>query len=167
MSRWTKIKKIIAPAEDDFEEEKEKPIYEIQEMPDPKFRLKIIKPLNYFIRQADFEDGETKSNDEMLPCLKTRRKYIPAQPFHKSNGNHTSMSHSDLNTEAKELSCTSMNHKEGGWPEHIRAELSEHTNKFIRQTCKEDMFKWTVTGLIKKTESVLKQNNIKLLKQSQ
>ena len=29
----------------------------------------------------------------------------------------------------------------------------------FRQTCKEDMFKWTVTGLIKKTETVLKQNN--------
>ena len=28
-----------------------------------------------------------------------------------------------------------------------------------RQTCKEDMFKWTVTGLIKRTETVLKQNN--------
>ena len=30
---------------------------------------------------------------------------------------------------------------------------------FYRQTCKEDMFKWTVTGLIKRTETVLKQNN--------
>ena len=159
MSKWTKIKKIIAPIEDDLEEVTEKPLYEIQEIPDPKFRLKIVKPLNYFIREIDFQDGETKSCDELLPCPKTRRKYIPAQPFHKTNGNHISMSHSDLNTEAKELSCTSMNHREGGWPEHIKAELSEHTNKFIRQTCKEDMFKWTVSGLIKKTENVLRQNN--------
>ena len=37
--------------------------------------------------------------------------------------------------------------------------MIEHKNKFIRQMCKEDMFKWTVTGLIKKTENVLKQNN--------
>ena len=34
--------------------------------------------------------------------------------------------------------------------------LDDHN---FRQTCKEDMFKWTVTGLIKKTETVLKQNN--------
>ena len=47
----------------------------------------------------------------------------------------------------------------GGWPEHVRTEMVEHKNKFIRQTCKEDMFKWTVTGLIKKTETILKQNN--------
>ena len=47
---------------------------------------------------------------------------------------------------------------EGGWPEHVKPEMIEHRNKFIRQvrsrsrgwrielfvqTCKEDMFKWT------------------------
>ena len=159
MSNWTKVKSIVAVKEDDPEEIEDKPIYEIQEMSDPKFRLKIIKPLNYFIRPAEFQDGETKSQDEMLPCPKTRKKYIPAQPFHKTNGSHTRMSHSELNTDAKEMSSTSMNHTEGGWPEHVKSELSEHKNKFIRQTCKEDMFKWTVTGLIKKTENILKQNN--------
>jgi hypothetical protein len=55
MSNWTKIKQIVAEKDNDPEEVEEKPIYERQEMPDPKFRLKIIKPLNYFIRQAEFQ----------------------------------------------------------------------------------------------------------------
>ena len=53
---------------------------------------------------------------------------------------------------------SSINHMEGGWPEHVKPEMIEHRNKFIRQvssrswgwrtelfvqTCKEDMFKWT------------------------
>ena len=46
-----------------------------------------------------------------------------------------------MNTDAKKIVQASMNHTEGGWPEHVRTELVEHKNKFIRQTCKEDMFK--------------------------
>ena len=54
------------------------------------------------------------------------------------------MAHSDMNTEAKTIKVSNMNHVEGGWPEHVRTEMIEHKNKFIRQTCKEDMFKWLV-----------------------
>ena len=160
MSKWGKVKSIVAVKDVEPEEyEEEEPIYEILEMPEPKFRLKIYKPLNYFMRKAEFQDGETKVHDEMLPCPKTRKKYIPSQPFHKSDGHHIPMSHSDMNTEAKTIVATSMNHTEGGWPEHVKPDQIEQANKFIRQTCKEDMFKWTVSGLIKKTERVLKQNN--------
>ena len=160
MSKWDKVQNMVAEKEGENEEiEEDRPIIEIREIPDPKFRFKILRPLNFFIRKAKFQDGETKAQDEMLPCLTTRNKYIPLQPFHKSQGSHTPMSHSAVNTEAKKIVETSMNHKEGGWPEHVKTDMIEHKNKFIRQTCKEDMFKWTVTGLMKKTENVLKQNN--------
>lgn len=43
------------------------------------------------------------------------------------------------------MEVSSVNHVEGGWPEHVKPELIEHRNKFIRQTCKEDMFKWTTS----------------------
>ena len=39
------------------------------------------------------------------------------------------------------------------------AGVDDYEYILFRQTCKEDMFKWTVAGLIKKTENVLKQNN--------
>ena len=160
MSKWTKVQTLVGEKEAEIvEEDDDKPIFEIKEIPDPKFRFKILRPLNFFLRKAEFKDGETKAQDEMLPCPTTRNKYIPLQPFHKSQGSHTPMSHSAVNTEAKQIVGTSMNHKEGGWPEHVKTEMIEHKNKFIRQTCKEDMFKWTVTGLMKKTENVLKQNN--------
>ena len=42
------------------------------------------------------------------------------------------MAHSDMNTEAKTIKMSSMNHTEGGWPEHVRTEMVEHKNKFIR-----------------------------------
>ena len=47
-------------------------------------------------------------------------------------GLHTSMAHSDMNTEAKTIKTQGMNHTEGGWPEHVRTEMVEHKNKFIR-----------------------------------
>ena len=47
-------------------------------------------------------------------------------------GFHTSMAHSDMNTEAKTIKMSGMNHTEGGWPEHVRTEMIEHKNKFIR-----------------------------------
>ena len=160
MSKWNKVQSLVAEQEKEPEEnDEDKPIYEIKEMPEAKLRFKILKPLNYFMRKAEFQDRESKVDEEMLPCPKTRKKYIPLQPFHKSQGSHTPMSHSDMNTTAKIVKGTSMNHMEGGWPEHVKTDLIEHKNKFIRQTCKEDMFKWTVTGLIKKAEKVLKQNN--------
>ena len=60
MSKWGKVQKLVAVKnKEPEEEEEEEPIYEIQEMPDP-FRLKIIRPLNYFIQKAEFQDGETK-----------------------------------------------------------------------------------------------------------
>jgi hypothetical protein len=31
---------------------------------------------------------------------------------------------------------SSVNHVEGGWPEHVKPELIEHRNKFIRQVNK-------------------------------
>ena len=132
--------------------------------------------LAWLCRHTNFTDSETKAEDEMMPDFGVRRKYILSQPFQKSVGNHTAMAHSDMNTEAKTIKVSNMNHVEGGWPEHVRTEMIEHKNKFIRQTCKEDMFKWfvgdikvfftsqstptrTVTGLIKRAETVLKQNN--------
>ena len=42
------------------------------------------------------------------------------------------MAHSDMNTEAKTIKTQGMNHTEGGWPEHVRTEMVEHKNKFIR-----------------------------------
>lgn len=42
------------------------------------------------------------------------------------------MAHSDMNTEAKTIKMSGMNHTEGGWPEHVRTEMIEHKNKFIR-----------------------------------
>ena len=42
------------------------------------------------------------------------------------------MAHSDMNTEAKTIRMSGMNHTEGGWPEHVRTEMVEHKNKFIR-----------------------------------
>ena len=42
------------------------------------------------------------------------------------------MAHSDMNTEAKTIKMSGMNHTEGGWPEHVRTEMVEHKNKFIR-----------------------------------
>ena len=160
MSNWDKVQSVVTEQDTSLDEpEEDKPLYEIREIQDAQFRLKIIKPLTYFIRKAKFQDSETKVQDEMLPCPKTRKKYIPSQPFHKSQGTHTPMSHSDANTTAKKIVGTSMNHMEGGWPEHVKTEMIEHKNKFIRQTCKEDMFKWTMVGLMKRTENVLKQNN--------
>ena len=60
MSNWTKVKSIVAVKDDDPEEIEDKPIYDIKKMPDPKFCLKIIKPLNYFIQPAEFQAGEMK-----------------------------------------------------------------------------------------------------------
>ena len=42
------------------------------------------------------------------------------------------MAHSDMNTDAKTIKMSGMNHTEGGWPEHVRTEMVEHKNKFIR-----------------------------------
>ena len=84
------------------------------------------------MRQPAFGDSETKANDEMLPDSAVRKKYILSQPFEKCVGSHTSMAHSDMNTEAKTIKMSSMNHTEGGWPEHVRTEMVEHKNKFIR-----------------------------------
>ena len=91
-----------------------------------------MRPVTYFMRQPAFGDSETKANDEMLPDSAVRKKYILSQPFEKCVGSHTSMAHSDMNTEAKTIKMSSMNHTEGGWPEHVRTEMVEHKNKFIR-----------------------------------
>ena len=146
MSKWSKIKmvKTMVKGEkkDGEEEEDEDVLYEIMDLPDPKYKFKFLKPVTYFMRQTMFSDSETKVADEMMPDFAVRRKYILSQPFEKAVGNHTSMAHSDMNTEAKTIKVSNMNHVEGGWPEHVRTEMIEHKNKFIRQTCKEDMFKW-------------------------
>ena len=162
MSKWgkvKKIKKILAVTSDEPEEPKEEKLYDIQVMPEPKYKQKVVKPVSYFVRQAEFQDSETLGLEEIHPCHETRKNFIPSQPFHKIQGSHVQKAHSDMNTETTVVSNTSMNHTEGGWPEHVKAELSDQRSKFIRQTCKEDMFKWTMSSLIKKTESVLKQNN--------
>ena len=98
MSKWNKVQDMVTEKEGENEEiEEDTPIIEIREIPDPKFRFKILRPLNFFIRKAKFQDGETKAQDEMLPCPTTRNKYIPLQPFHKSQGSHSSFkNHNNL-----------------------------------------------------------------------
>ena len=162
MSKWGKVAKTLGEKgeEENMEQEEEVPIYTIETAPDPKFRFKLMRPQAYFEgRRADFQDTSTETRDEMMPDPETRRKYIICQPFHQASGNHTPMAHSDMNTTTTKMEESSINHVEGGWPEHVKPELIEHRNKFIRQTCKEDMFKWTTSRLMKNMEKVLKQNN--------
>ena len=65
MSNWTKVKSSVAVKDDDPEEIEDKPIYDIKKMPDPKFCLKIIKPLNYFIR---WDASMPEDKKEIHPC---------------------------------------------------------------------------------------------------
>ena len=106
------------------------------------------------MRKPQFGDSETRADDEMLPDIGVRKKYILTQPFEKCEGSHTAMAHSDMNTEAKTMKNSSMNHSEGGWPEHVRTEMIEHKNKFIRLmlnlNCKEKKF-FCSDKLVKKT----------------
>ena len=101
MSKWGKVAKALGEKEqeENMEPEEEEPIYTIETPPDPKFRFKLMRPQAYFEgRKADFQDTVTETKDEMMPDPETRRKYIICQPFHQASGNHTPMSHSDMNT---------------------------------------------------------------------
>ena len=35
-------------------------MYDILELPDPKYKFKFMKPLTYFMRKPQFSDSETK-----------------------------------------------------------------------------------------------------------
>ena len=37
-----------------------KVLYEILDLPDPKYKYKFLKPVTYFMRSPNFEDSETK-----------------------------------------------------------------------------------------------------------
>jgi hypothetical protein len=166
MSKWAKLKKIqtiVKPPEiNDIGEEiiEEEPLYTIEKLPEPKYKFKFFRSVNYFQRNTHFQDNEAKVCEEILPCLEMRKKFMKKQPYDKSVGSHTPISHSDMNTSNKQTTVSGMNHVEGGWPEHVKPDILEHRNKFIRQTCKEDMFKWTTTRLMKNVEKVLQQNNV-------
>ena len=166
MSKWVKLKKIqpvskpLEIDENGIETEEEKHLYEIEQIPDPKYKLKVFKPLQYFQRNLYFQDAEDQSCQDILPCPELRKMFIMQQPYHKNVGSGTPMSHSDMNTTNKETTETGMNHQEGGWPEHVRKELAEHRSKFIRHTCKDDTFKWTINRLMNSMEKVFKQNNV-------
>ena len=51
------------------------------------------------------------------------------------------MAHSDMNTEAKTIKMSGMNHTEGGWPREVRTDNAEHRIKYIRSACRY-FFKW-------------------------
>ena len=166
MSKWAKLKKIQAivkpPERNEKGEEiiEETPLYRIEDVPEPKYKYKFITSENHFQRKPQFDDNKEPLYEKILPCTERQKMFIIKQPMNKSVGSHIALSHSDMNTCNKETTETSMNHVEGGWPEHVRLDIIEHRNKFIRQTCKEDMFKWTTSKLSEKMEKILQQNNV-------
>ena len=159
---WNKLKtvtKLVQNAEKEEEVEELKPIYEIEPEPEPRYRYKIFRDRGMFMRPIQLEDKEAESMTDVLPDKKLLRRYIIKQPYMKESGNNVSFSHSDCNTVAKEMVSSSMNHMEGGWPRDVKTEQVEQKNKFIRKTCKEDMFKYTTTKLGQTMAKALKQNN--------
>ena len=43
-----------------FQNDEIQALYEILELPDPKYKFKFMKPVTYFMRQTRFSDSETK-----------------------------------------------------------------------------------------------------------
>ena len=160
MSKWAKLIKVqalVKPLDVIKKEEEivvEDYLYKIEETPDPKYKFKIFRSSAFFRRTIQLDDSGIQAKEDILPCQNERKNFIMKEPIHKSVGFHVSVSHSDMNTSNKETAETGMNHVEGGWPEHVKTEIAEHRNKFIRQTCKEDMFKWTATKLMERMEKI-------------
>ena len=53
MSKWSKIKMVktmVKEKKDGEEEEEEDFLYEIIDLPDPKYKFKFLKPVTYFMR---------------------------------------------------------------------------------------------------------------------
>ena len=132
---------------------------EVGRVPEPKLKSVFMKPKCHLNRAKVFEDNETKVGVDIPPDIRLGRKYLIKRPFHKDVGQHTSYSHSNCNTDEKEMICTSMKHTEGGWPKDVKTESMEHKSKFIRKTLKEDMFLYTMVKLSMVMEKTLKQNN--------
>ena len=160
--RWSKIKtvaKLVQNGEQEEEsEEEEKNVYEIEPEPEPKFKYRIFRNRELFMRPIKFEDKEAESTTDVLPDKKLRSRYLIKQPYEKVSGKNVIFSHSDCNTVATEMVSSTMNHTEGGWPKDVKTEQVEQKNKFIRKTCKEDMFKYTTTKLGQTMAKALKQN---------
>ena len=51
MSKWSKIKAVKTMVKKEGEEEEEEDhLYEILDLPDPKYKFKFLKPVTYFMR---------------------------------------------------------------------------------------------------------------------
>ena len=135
------------------------PPVEIGEIPEPKLRIVFKKHEHQLHRKKLLTDEETKVGVDIEPDKNIAMKYIIERPFHKKIGKHTGYSHSECNTDEKEMTNNQMKHTEGGWPKDVKTELLEHKNKFIRKTLKEDMFIYTTVKLGIMMENTLKQNN--------
>ena len=131
----------------------------IHHKPDPKFKAVFKKHEYQLLRKKTFQDKPAEVGVNIPPDKDLARKYLIERPFKKKVGESIVMSHSDCNTDEKEMTTSQMNHVEGGWPKDVKQELMEHKNKFIRKTMKEDMFHYTTVRLGLRMENTLMQNN--------
>lgn len=69
------------------------------------------------------------------------------------------MAEHEINTERYIAVDTGMQHKEGGWPKEINTEEFEDKKRYLKKIEMNDTFNEIVTGLTKKVESRVKQNN--------
>ena len=134
-------------------------LVEIKSIPEPKLKIVFKKHEHQLHRKKNLTDEETKVEVDIQPDRQLAKKYIIERPYQKKVGKHTSYSHSECNTDEKEMTSSHMKHTEGGWPKDVKTELLEHKNKFIRKTLKEDMFLYTTVKLGIMMENTLKQNN--------
>ena len=132
---------------------------DIQKVPEPKLKAVFKKHEHQLHRKKVLTDENTKVEVDIPPDQQIAKKYMIERPFQKKEGKHTSYSHSECNTDEKEMTSSHMKHTEGGWPKDVKTELLEHKNKFIRKTLKEDMFLYTTVKLGILMENTLKQNN--------
>ena len=139
---------------------------EIGKIPEPKLKAVFKRHERHLHRKKVLQDEETRVDVDIPPDKKLVRKYLIKRPFHKDVGKHTSYSHSECNTDEKEMISTSMNHTEGGWPKDVKTQFMEHKSKFIRKVLKEDMFVYTLVKLGLSMENILKQNSTLDLEES-
>ena len=84
MSKWSKIKAVktmVKEKKEGEEEEEEDFLYEILDLPDPKYKFKFLKPVTYFMRWSYWLRIPTLA----IPANVANSKFLKSDIIHMSN----------------------------------------------------------------------------------
>ncbi|NXH95487.1 DNAI2 protein, partial [Pachycephala philippinensis] len=124
-----------------------------------EIKLEFVRKRSEFGRPCSFSDYLAEVTADIPPDPSLADDFIPQDPVDFAFQEGPVMAVHEVNTERAQVAIKSVNHVEGGWPQHVDPKNPELTSRYREEGEREEAYTRRVQRLGSLVEHCIRQNN--------